>query len=489
MRKEITSGDIWDYMMSAFRFQHRSGASCGSSWDFGIGSFGPAAVECAGVGLAPLHSRFKHNRPGSRLVCASPAAHFLAPKLQPKHGNNRKDSPLDFLDSTLHPKSGDVEGLMENQETGREQKTKLVELEKGIEGNKSEKEKRRQKQRILAIFFGSLGVCLLAWVLPHSIKEVPSTHQRYLDSFGIGAAIWGTMFMIVFLFVAFVQLPEEVVELFEGDYGTSEEEVLEVFGKYEEAFSWWKILSPFGRVAQFLILLGMAALNVTFVTSNFLSLPKRDPAETANMSKYFVAWLESPMVICFGCLTMALFMHAACSGADVAGMVKCLRFTGSFSALRTLQMASPFNAMNEILETYRNKGLAMAAVSFLHLSFFAPVAVMAVLVKLSQVDFATETIVDHWTPFQFLAFAAFINNLAGLRGDISKERKLAIFKSQDSRDPEAVLDVWEKQLGTTLQKLYGFLPALVLIGTLSVDDVCHLLNPTIRYHRYHLVSE
>jgi hypothetical protein len=152
-------------------------------------------------------------------------------------------------------------------------------------------------------------------------------------------------------------------------------------------------------------------------------------------------------------------------------------------------MASPFNAMNEILETYRNKGLAMAAVSFLHLSFFAPVAVMAVLVKLSQVDFATETIVDHWTPFQFLAFAAFINNLAGLRGDISKERKLAIFKSQDSRDPEAVLDVWEKQLGTTLQKLYGFLPALVLIGTLSVDDVCHLLNPTIRYHRYHLVSE
>ena len=297
------------------------------------------------------------------------------------------------------------------------------------------------------------------------------------------------MFIIVFLFVAFVQLPEEVVELFEGDYGTSEEEVLEVFGKYEEAFSWWKILSPFGRVAQFLILLGMAALNVTFVTSNFLSLPKRDPAETANMSKYFVAWLESPMVICFGCLTMALFMHAACSGADVAGMVKCLRFTGSFSALRTLQMASPFNAMNEILETYRNKGLAMAAVSFLHLSFFAPVAVMAVLVKLSQVDFATETIVDHWSPFQFLAFAAFINNLAGLRGDISKERKLAIFKSQDSRDPEAVLDVWEKQLGTTLQKLYGFLPALVLIGTLSVDDVCHLLNPTIRYHRYHLVSE
>ncbi|CAL1137772.1 unnamed protein product [Cladocopium goreaui] len=367
-----------------------------------------------------------------------PAAHFLAPKLQPKHGNNRKDSPLDFLDSTLHPKSGVVEGLMENQETGREQKTKLVELEKGIEGNKSEKEKRRQKQRILAIFFGSLGVCLLAWVLPHSIKE---------------------------------------------------EEVLEVFGKYEEAFSWWKILSPFGRVAQFLILLGMAALNVTFVTSNFLSLPKRDPTETANMSKYFVAWLESPMVICFGCLTMALFMHAACSGADVAGMVKCLRFTGSFSALRTLQMASPFNAMNEILETYRNKGLAMAAVSFLHLSFFAPVAVMAVLVKLSQVDFATETIVDHWSPFQFLAFAAFINNLAGLRGDISKERKLAIFKSQDSRDPEAVLDVWEKQLGTTLQKLYGFLPALVLIGTLSVDDVCHLLNPTIRYHRYHLVSE
>ena len=380
---------------------------------------------------------------------------------------------------------------MESQEkTGRDQKSKLVELEKGLEGNTSEKEKRKQKQRILAILFGSLGVCLLVWVLPHSIKEVPSTHQRYLDSLGIGAAIWGTMFMIVFLFVAFVQLPEEVVELFQGDYGTSEEEVLEVFGKYEETLSWWKILSPFGRVAQFLILLGMAALNVTFVTSNFLSLPKRDPTETANMSKYFVAWLESPMVIVFGCLTMALFMQAGCSGQpDVAGMVKCLRFTGSFSALRTLQMASPINAMNEILETYRNKGLAMAAVSFLRLSFFAPVAVMAVLVKLSQVDFATETIVDRWTPFEFLAFAAFINNLAGLRGDISKERKLAIFKSRDSRDPEAVLDVWEKQLGTTLQKLYGFLPALVLMGTLSVDDVCQLLNPTVRYHRYHLVSE
>lgn len=381
---------------------------------------------------------------------------------------------------------------MKNEEkTGRD-KTKLLELEKGIEGNTSEKERLRQKQRILLIFFGSLGLCLLVWVLPRCIKEVPSTHQRYLDSLGIGAAIWGTMFMLVFLFVAFVQLPEEVVELFEGDYGTSEQEVLEVFGTYEEAFSWWKILSPFGRVAQFLILLGMAALNVTFVTSNFVSLPKRDPAETANMSKYFVAWLESPMVIGFGCLTMALFMHAACSRQEapaLVGMMKCLRFTSRFSALLSLQMASPINAMNEILETYRNKGLAMAAVSFLRVSFFAPVAVMAVLVKLSQVDFATETIVDRWTAFEFLAFAAFINNLAGLRGDIAKERKLAIFKSQDSRDPEAVLEVWEKQLATTMMKLYGFTPTLVLIATLSVDDVCHLLNPTVRYHRYHLVSE
>eukprot|EP00438_Fugacium_kawagutii_P011041 Skav217108 [mRNA] locus=scaffold1627:105176:105859:- [translate_table: standard] len=214
---------------------------------------------------------------------------------------------------------------------------------------------------------------------------------------------------------------------------------------------------------------------------NFHALPKRDPTEVANMAKHSVAWFEFPAAILF---PLVVFIHTArlctSSHVDLPGIVDPLQKGGSFSALRALPMANPMNAMDAIAVAKTTKGLGFALAVGLMYSVTVPVAIMAVLVKLYQVDFATETIIDQWTLFDYLAFAAFINNLAGLRGDITSGKKQAIMATRDSKDPEAFLKVWEGNLATTLQEVYGTSLGLVILATVSVEDLCQLLNPSLR---------
>ena len=106
-----------------------------------------------------------------------------------------------------------------------------------------------------------------------------------------------------------------------------------------------------------------------------------------------------------------------------------------------------------------------------------PLAVMSVLVKVAQVDFITEKIVWDWSAWEYLALAGFINNLAGLRGDHDASKMTGMFLLLDHRDPKALQQIFFNKLAASAVEHYGVAGSMVVVGTLSTQDVCKLLNP------------
>eukprot|EP00438_Fugacium_kawagutii_P030928 Skav202930 [mRNA] locus=scaffold1565:356126:357265:- [translate_table: standard] len=304
-----------------------------------------------------------------------------------------------------------------------------------------------------------------------------------------GSLVWGALCLALFPVPClwpneiFAQTEPQAVNQTEAERGTQKEDVVAVFGNYEGVSSCWKFFKNLGRVAKFMVLVARFALNVTFImasqsTSNSHSLPNHT-AELANLAKHWVVALEYPLAILFLC---SFFMHAqaALTGSVEAlpALVDTLRMGGRYSVLSVFQMPSPVNAIEEVLAA-KTKGRGFAlAVGLMH-CVRVPVAVMAVLAKLYQVAFATEKVIGHWTLFEYLAFAGFINNLAGFMGDIASGKKQAIMASR-AEDPQQLLKVWEQNLATKLQEVYGTSLGLVMFATVSVEDFCQLLNPNLR---------
>ncbi|CAK9079504.1 unnamed protein product [Durusdinium trenchii] len=108
--------------------------------------------------------------------------------------------------------------------------------------------------------------------------------------------------------------------------------------------------------------------------------------------------------------------------------------SANFSALKSLPLVNPVTAWETVNDTHRRfsktPGSAFCLVwTIVNVVFcLIPLALMAVLVKVSQLHFVTNgtpwTLQDYWT------FVFFINAMAGLRGDIETERLKLLFDGQ-----------------------------------------------------------
>eukprot|EP00438_Fugacium_kawagutii_P023587 Skav205943 [mRNA] locus=scaffold442:42772:43974:+ [translate_table: standard] len=333
--------------------------------------------------------------------------------------------------------------------------------------------------------FGSLAVLLLAVAVPLRIQTGSSTHKPYLDSIGIGATIWGVFF--IYKFLATFGPPETLDPL---PCELSEDAVSSVFEANALSCS-----SPFTvRVLKFVILLGRLALNASFITIKFWSLPDRNPSEKGNASKHAIAWFEFPLMLLGLVLMTSYFVIAVCP--SISGLIarvsplgwnnpsdrsfmflhKALLMGARFSALRTVPMAKP-----TIEGVWKETGGAFATVlkSF-ECCIVVPVAVVAVYVKVFQVDFVPYSTPFNWTPKQILTFAGFVNNLAGLQGcwegDSSLCQKRAIIQSKFEGNPDTMLNDLVAMLGERLRSIYGFVPGFVKLCTVSVKDLCDLMK-------------
>lgn len=312
-------------------------------------------------------------------------------------------------------------------------------------------------------FFSVPSVWLLGWVVPHHWKYEESSHLHYLDTWGIGAAVWGAFSAIFVVHFVVYQPPPPF-----KDHQLKQPNVPSSRGldpsDFQDVFEWtWM------RLVKVLALFGKLALNITFIGYNFYSLPPRDPDETLNQAKHAVSWLETGIM---GFFILLLFLALAASQANE--FRKGLGLLSSFSVLQSISNANPMQVMQGLQKNYRVHGFGGAFMSAAMMLIMFPLAIASVMVKLAQVDFVTDELYWDWTWWNYLQLAGFINNLASLGPNMTNVSLEAVwqFLELDSRGA----DPWLKALCRKLVHHYGFSRGMLYVLTISEVDVYKLLN-------------
>eukprot|EP00931_Biecheleriopsis_adriatica_P059557 TRINITY_DN35652_c0_g1_i1.p1 TRINITY_DN35652_c0_g1~~TRINITY_DN35652_c0_g1_i1.p1 ORF type:complete len:366 (+),score=34.63 TRINITY_DN35652_c0_g1_i1:88-1185(+) len=330
----------------------------------------------------------------------------------------------------------------------------------------------------LAVVSAALSGCLLLVVLPSHWSE-NAEGIRYLDSYGIGAMAWGAIAGIGSLIM--LSFPPQIVDTLApvespdvpADSGLSRETHEVVFKDEIGAVRVLKCLGLFGRIV----------VNVTFIAYNFYALPTRDPKERLNQAKHIVTWVEFPM-ICLMALTVCVCTLCLCfsgNGRNLGTAVTYLQLSSSFSVLQSIALANPMRFISTMSDTRKTMGNLGLLAKFLTTLFFAPVAVMSLLVKISQIDFVTEELYSEWTITEWARLCAFVNNVAGL------------IPPQEAAGMEGVLEYvgngrqhfalkWKSRLAQGLCETFGTAKAFVLYATLTKTDVNRCLNTKMRQH-------
>ena len=339
----------------------------------------------------------------------------------------------------------------------------------------SAKDRRRKCNQGISILCVVLSVCLLAIALPQHIKKVPSTGQRYLDSWGIGAAVWALLFLVGAC-AALTPKVEDAELSHEGKekYGTSAKAVRDTFSKRKYWF------------AKSLFLLAQGIINAAFILHNLVTLPVRDPEELFNQSKHLVIWVEFYLEMLFVTqLLMGLIVLLCGKGNSKLPLpcaselaVYCAKNAGlvaNFSVLKSLPKANPMREFQEVATEMHARGCKAAVAVVVENLILVCLAIVAVLIKITQVDFVINKEAYQWDLGEVLAVAGFINNLAGLYRD-SDARMQAVFQVLDDSDSEHLMHKWKLNRSSTLRELYGGPVAFAIMCTLSVDDVCQLVR-------------
>lgn len=314
------------------------------------------------------------------------------------------------------------------------------------------------------------SVWLLGWVVPQNWKYEESSRLHYLNTWGIGAAVWGTFFA-TFAISGVVHKPAPPFK----DHELKQPNVPSSRGldpsDFQDVFEWtWM------RLLKVLALFGQVTLNITFIGYNFYSLPTRDPDEPLNQAKHAVSWVETGWMGYFGIFTLCLFLSLAAShgSADALQLRRSLEALSRYSVLKSISSGNPTKVMQGLQKNYRVKGFGGAFMSVTRMLVFFPLAVASVMVKLAQVDFVTRDLYWDWSWWNYLQLAGFINNLASLGPNMTNVSLEAVwqFLELDSRGA----DPWLKALCRKLVHHYGFSRGMMYVLTISEVDVYKLLN-------------
>lgn len=321
-----------------------------------------------------------------------------------------------------------------------------------------------------------LGAYLFVLVAPKHWRYDSESDLGYLDTYGIGACVWGTLSCMFAL--AFLVFPSP-----------TDEEGFELLHNIEpprvpkhDSIDAKDLRSIFGtktdpiRIATFAFTLAKVAVNIAFIMYNFNTLPPRDPDKRLNQAKHMVTWFEFPMLCILASCTLIFIPSAIVDQSPRYLLVvgRHLQLIGSFSALGSLRHANPIRAMDEILRKKREDGIGVAFVQGILWCVFVPMSILAVMVKIAQVDFVTEVIWWHWDWIDYARLFGFINNLAALA---PSQENIKISATCDFIKPNTPLleTEWRKHIVNMLVSswgLYGF----IVYATLTSGDFNKLLN-------------
>jgi len=154
----------------------------------------------------------------------------------------------------------------------------------------------------------------------------------------------------------------------------------------------------------------------------------------------------------------------------------------NFSFLKSLPLAQPEAAwkhMSQVIGKWKVNLRKVAEIPGLKIGMYAymilvcilivSLALMSVSVKVSQLGFISHGM--YWTPTHYLAFGLFINALAGLRGDMEKERLVSTLALLGG------VRALEKKLAYQLLDLHqSRLKALIAFSTMTSEKCIELLK-------------
>lgn len=311
------------------------------------------------------------------------------------------------------------------------------------------------------------------------LKKADSSYEcRYLTSAGLGARVWGWIFWLFAVTVAwsatfdYTRCPRISDCKLPTDQGNGEPSVELVQGK--RATSGWS-----KSLCLAFVVVARAVINVATMGYTFMHLPQRNPAEVANEAQHQVSWFEFPVALVTFLAGILILM---CGNVTYAAY--SIKLCANFSSLKFLREASPAVAHTTYTRLSKSYGLLFAICMVLFRTVVFPlIAVWSLISKLRQASFICSKLCFDWSWSESLIFAMLLNNFASINMD-------------DAAGKEAVFDFvhphatwfgfrWEQDLDkTTANYLKSKSQAFILALTLDKKHIGKLLNMTHRATRH-----
>mmetsp|Transcript_8171 Transcript_8171/g.22399 ORF Transcript_8171/g.22399 Transcript_8171/m.22399 type:complete len:466 (+) Transcript_8171:21-1418(+) len=275
------------------------------------------------------------------------------------------------------------------------------------------------------------------------------------------------------------------------------------------------------RVLRVIMLLGRVLLNVFFILRAFMQLPALNPDVRLNEARHWVGWFEL-LAMCFFFAGSAFYCRplyrmrndrfentgrsyrlALLQGGGAAGNIrKFVRMASTFSAMQA--MASPIEILKQGRSMYASwklrtiddtdanpgtestwrKGLCvLGAILYMAVrTFFACLGVMALLVKVNQVEFETQTGISVEdilaNPWGFMSLLGLVSAILGI-SDVDEQMTLAVFEGatygEERNRAKDRTEVMRRAVRGYFVVNHSTYKAVVLVLTLSIEDYKRLL--------------
>lgn len=327
-------------------------------------------------------------------------------------------------------------------------------------------------------FLASIGLWLLFLSSTHRQTDEKSG-RSFLDSWGLGERLWGCFFLM--------QSPGPLVWVPPGtkqhgeefappdvpqDHGFGSDSIREVMRPY----SW-------ASMFEFVLTVGRMALTSYSAWHCFFSLPERDPTATGNEAQHQISWFEFPAMV-----FLIIYSFSTICMREPFYTMMMMKLAAGFSALQILPLSSPMVVLRRVqqsIESASKRNFSAPWKLYVNVTMHvllgcgaAIISALAVITKLHQVVFITDTIVNDWTSEEWLAFATFVNSLASL--DRSSQAEIPAIMGFIKPGDMGFPGHWQATMGRRLREEFGLFGAILGMLSLNSKTVTKLLNKNAR---------
>jgi len=252
------------------------------------------------------------------------------------------------------------------------------------------------------------------------------------------------------------------------------------------------------RIFKLSITLSKLVLNSAFMCMNLLTLPPRDPKLPLNQARYYVLYFEAT-IMAYRCLKLAYLLlrgtMAFCGwpyrgfASSIARSLEKASEWSAFQMLRHLNTAHVGKLFDDRATECDEFGVPslkflVAGCQLLSsIILYGGLGMMAMAVKLSQLSFVEEKLVQDYDYQDVIKVLGFTLNMVSIFDiadiEMASVKRLLIQDKEYSLTscaaPSPLWTAWELHLADQLQQCMGSFHSFVIVATMTANDVRKLL--------------